>query len=413
MGDAANVWTPSFAGPWYLGAFTTAPTTDNLGVTLSASHKGYIYYNTTSEDSWIYTGSAWILLSSSAASNAVDVAISDAGGNYSAVNVEAALAELASVSPGEGASIIGIEDSGSIFNAATNVEAALQELGSNSTSEGASIIGIQDSGTFFADSNVEAALAQIGSVFTPFARSKLIIPPDLSINCSLDYFILVGYARFIVAAGNHLRAITTSYPLTIDITLSGAGGLDTGAEAASTWYYIWAIYNPSTDTISGMLSTSSSNPTMPAGYSYKALLGAVYNDSGSNFLRFNQVGKSVAIEDDVIVAGTATVPTGLNLNLPSDFIDFSDVDIAEVLGYITVGNATGGNAYCEAELYTYDGGANIKGRTIVGGYGATAGDVASGTFRLVPAPYSGFECYYNLSGANMTASIVMTGWNYI
>ena len=36
--------------------------------------------------------------------------------------------------------------------------------------------------------------------------------------------------------------------LTADLTASGAGGIDTGAEAASVWYEVYAIYNSSTTT---------------------------------------------------------------------------------------------------------------------------------------------------------------------
>ena len=36
--------------------------------------------------------------------------------------------------------------------------------------------------------------------------------------------------------------------LTADLTVSGAGGIDTGTELASTWYEIYAIYNPVTTT---------------------------------------------------------------------------------------------------------------------------------------------------------------------
>lgn len=74
-----------------------------------------------------------------------------------------------------------------------------------------------------------------------------------------------------------------SVNLTVDITASGANGLDTGTEASSTNYYVWVIYNPTTTTTAGLLSTSETAPTMPSGYTYKALVGSSWNDSGSNF----------------------------------------------------------------------------------------------------------------------------------
>lgn len=76
----------------------------------------------------------------------------------------------------------------------------------------------------------------------------------------------------------------------IDITASGAGGLDTGSEASSTWYYIWVIAKDD-NTIDGLLSASSSAPTLPSGYTFKALVSAVFNDSGSDFVDFKDTGR--------------------------------------------------------------------------------------------------------------------------
>lgn len=76
--------------------------------------------------------------------------------------------------------------------------------------------------------------------------------------------------------------------LTVDITSSGADGLDTGAEGSSRWYYLWVVYNDTT--VAGLLSESSSSPTVPTGYDKKALVSAVYNDASSDFIDFDQYG---------------------------------------------------------------------------------------------------------------------------
>jgi len=47
--------------------------------------------------------------------------------------------------------------------------------------------------------------------------------------------------------------VSNQTPLTADITLSGSGGLDTGSEAASTWYEIYAIHKSTDDTRGLML----------------------------------------------------------------------------------------------------------------------------------------------------------------
>lgn len=103
--------------------------------------------------------------------------------------------------------------------------------------------------------------------------------------------------------GNALRL--ESIDLTADITASGANGLDTGSEG-NNWYYLWVIYNPSTDTTASLLSLSSTSPTMPSGYTHKALVGSVRNDGG-DFDDFYQRGRVVNLENRTVATNlTAT-----------------------------------------------------------------------------------------------------------
>lgn len=103
----------------------------------------------------------------------------------------------------------------------------------------------------------------------------------------------------------------------INIATSGANGLDTGAEGASTWYYIWVIYKPTTGTTAGLLSASNTAPTLPTDYTHKALVGQVRNDGGSNFVKFWQAGRNCfQAEQNVITAVAAGAPaTYENLSL--------------------------------------------------------------------------------------------------
>lgn len=85
--------------------------------------------------------------------------------------------------------------------------------------------------------------------------------------------------------------IINSYSKTADMAVSGAGGLDTGAEAANTIYYLWAIRKSADGTNNILVSTSSSAPTMPSGYDQKALVSCVGNNNSSNFIKFHQRGR--------------------------------------------------------------------------------------------------------------------------
>lgn len=75
--------------------------------------------------------------------------------------------------------------------------------------------------------------------------------------------------------------------LTVSLATSGANGLDTGTEAASTWYYVWLIRKSSDGTVAALFSTSRTAPTLPSGYDQKTRLKmAIRNDASSNILPF-------------------------------------------------------------------------------------------------------------------------------
>jgi hypothetical protein len=86
-----------------------------------------------------------------------------------------------------------------------------------------------------------------------------------------------------------------SFSCTADVTgstfNSSTGGLDTGMVAASTWYFAWVIFNPTTNVASCLLSISATAPTMPSGFTFKARVGANQTDGSSHFYRVQQYGR--------------------------------------------------------------------------------------------------------------------------
>lgn len=94
------------------------------------------------------------------------------------------------------------------------------------------------------------------------------------------------------ATGN--TKLISGLALSASTAAMGAGGLDTGAIAGSTWYAVWAIAK--TDgTAALLLSLSATAPTLPAGYSYMARVGWIRTDATANKypLAFKQVGRRV------------------------------------------------------------------------------------------------------------------------
>lgn len=121
---------------------------------------------------------------------------------------------------------------------------------------------------------------------------------------------------------NDQRNMVLAAPVVVDITIAGAGGLDAGAEAANTWYYVWVI-SDSTGALPtvGLLSTSANAPTMPAGYDTRRRVGSVRNNGASDFRDF-QVGgtgtyRSVQYRDAIstrqrLTGGAAVVVTAVS-----------------------------------------------------------------------------------------------------
>lgn len=130
-------------------------------------------------------------------------------------------------------------------------------------------------------------------------------------------------ATLTIAAGScrdsaNTATIRNSASLTVDISLSGAGGLDTGVEAISTGYYVWLI-GKTDGTVAGLLSVSDTAPTMPAGYTLKRLIGYLYNNASGAIEPFYSLGDRVrdfhymATPTILLSAGTATSKTTVSV----------------------------------------------------------------------------------------------------
>lgn len=143
--------------------------------------------------------------------------------------------------------------------------------------------------------------------------------PDSQLNIAADEVVLRNT--------ENIDYLARSVNVTVNIaaTAGNANALDTGSETLSTWYYVWLIYNPTTAVVSGLLSLSSTGPTMPTDYTYKALVGVVRNDASSNFLRFYQTERRTFLPPQLIftarAAGTADVWEILGAT-PADLTNF-------------------------------------------------------------------------------------------
>ena len=106
--------------------------------------------------------------------------------------------------------------------------------------------------------------------------------------------ISVGFDELVIGNGAGEYAVDRNIAATINTATLGAGGLDTGALAATTWYSVWRI-GKSDGTRSWLISLHATAPTMPVGYTLKARIGWVRTDGTGNKypLPLAQVGNKV------------------------------------------------------------------------------------------------------------------------
>jgi hypothetical protein len=97
-----------------------------------------------------------------------------------------------------------------------------------------------------------------------------------------------------VEDGNNAVLTARNVNLTVNTAANGANGLDTGSLAASTWYSVWVVRKQD-GTTAGLISTATTSPTMPIGYTLKARVGWIRTDGTGNKypLGFKQSGRKV------------------------------------------------------------------------------------------------------------------------
>jgi hypothetical protein len=81
------------------------------------------------------------------------------------------------------------------------------------------------------------------------------------------------------------------------------------SKSASTWYYVFAIYNPTTGAADYFADTSYSAPTLPAGFTKYRLRGALRTDGSGNILRFYQYSGGHFLWHEEITDFSGSAPT--------------------------------------------------------------------------------------------------------
>jgi hypothetical protein len=103
---------------------------------------------------------------------------------------------------------------------------------------------------------------------------------------------------------------------------SAQNGLNTGAEANSTWYEVHLIKRADTNVVDVMMTTTANRATLPTNYTLQRRIGWIFNDGSGNIKAFTQVDDHFTWTtqvNDASVTATATA-AALTLSAPPNSI---------------------------------------------------------------------------------------------
>lgn len=248
----------------------------------------------------------------------------------------------------------------------------------------------------------EAVISEV-TAFAPPMGNKIAPHENLVIyRGSATQITITADSAVLKNASGFYRRFTT-FSTSIDITVSGAAGLDTGAEANSTWYYIWLLAK--TDgTKTAVLSTSATAPTLPSGYTYYGRMGAVYNNGSGDLVEFRQLGNRVTLSvQSPLSDGTATTFTAVNLSAICPPIATAvqfEYGVRASSGTATVAIVVAAGGSGTTPFYGYCKHSQLTGSTTV-------------TYANASLVFNtAIELYYYVSGANARGYIDVNGWFY-
>lgn len=162
--------------------------------------------------------------------------------------------------------------------------------------------------------------------------------PNTKLDITADELILTN------STGNAMRV--TSVSGTIDFGVVGANGIDAGSQASSTWYYGWVIAKED-GTVALLGSLSSTAPTLPTGYTFKALVTAARSDPSVHFLKYRQTGNTAYFEASqrVLTGGSASTETSITITsaVPPNALAFQ--------GYISGSGSTSAGGAAAPSLF--------------------------------------------------------------
>jgi hypothetical protein len=134
----------------------------------------------------------------------------------------------------------------------------------------------------------------------------------------------------------------SSSSLSVDLDVSGLGGLDTGSQASSTWYHVYLVPDSIDGLLNAVASVTDPDSGGPTGYDVWRWIGSVRNNGSSNIRMFWQIGNRFYSEADdsdseLVLLSASSPTTGSWVNLSTALaaaVPTAVADKALVRGYL-------------------------------------------------------------------------------
>ena len=171
-----------------------------------------------------------------------------------------------------------------------------------------------------------------------------------------DYNCNYTAETLVLADSSYNCKVFRNISVTINAANLGINGIDVGSVTAGYWYYSYVIYNPSTSTISGIVSLSSTAPTLPSGYTYYARVGSLRVLSGNTF--FSKISQ---FNSRINYINTSTISYGENVIFTNiSYAAYTQVSLSTMIPatcpnmYFYFDSVTSTNVWLTATGLAYD-----------------------------------------------------------
>lgn len=158
-------------------------------------------------------------------------------------------------------------------------------------------------------------LAAIGtqSASTSLAGLSYIgLYPTFGYSSGSAISVTAGTFSFSDGTGQAVNSYSGTKTMSSWVAGSANGGLDIGSAANSTWYYVYAIYNPTSGLTDYLISASPTSPTMPFGYTkYKRMRGFFKTNGSAAIITYNMsqtgiwVCATTTVAEQTLVSATS------------------------------------------------------------------------------------------------------------